>query len=395
MLRFVPDSVVEGLLRPLLLLDPVAGLYLETHAPDARFAALVIFGAAVVLARWRRRDDALFTLPQWALLAGLALCFYVWTFVSGNGRYFIWALLAVGPAVVVVARRLPVTAALRNTLLLGLLALQGWLMWEHFRPNLWGLQPWFAGPSTRIAKNPLQQRPAVFLTIDAISYSILVPLMHPQSRWSNISGQANIEPRMPEYARLHKLLASPLPKSVVLGALRRPGQPQDRPVNKEWQYALRILEQHGLGAAPGQGCTFVATEIASVPYTYEAQKDRAAETGLWFCPVAPTPGRPRDTVAPPVAPELDDIFASVEQRCPRMFPAGSATTRDVGAGVHARLYTHSDSSVTIGPGGIVSLHHFRALNPSEVGTVAAVRSGNFTLSCDRLPGRYLPPWMRD
>ena len=38
----MPDTWLDGLARPLLLADSVAGLYAEIQAPDWRFAALVL-----------------------------------------------------------------------------------------------------------------------------------------------------------------------------------------------------------------------------------------------------------------------------------------------------------------------------------------------------------------
>ena len=60
----------------------------------------------------------------------------------------------------------------------------------------------------------------------------------------------------------------------------------------------------------------------------------------------------------------------------------------------ARHYSASDTTVTIHQGGTVYFKNMRALNPTELGTVENVRAGRFRLDCDRLPGRYLPPWSR-
>ncbi len=395
MLRFVPDSIAEGLMRPLLLLDPAGGLYLETMAPDARFAALVLLGVAVAITTRCRRRDHFFNPSQRALLVGMAICFYAWTFVSGNGRYFFWALLVVGPAVAVMARGLPVTTALRNTLLIGLLAAQVWLVHTILRPNVWAVQAWHAGPSARLAANALQATPAVYFTIDAISYSILVPLMHPQSRWSNIAGQSDIVPEMPEHEMLRTLVESPLPKYMVLGGSRKPGSAQEHPQPKELRFASLASEKVGVRAMPGQPCTFVASVIASVPYVREGPKGgERNEQGFWFCPLEKVDAVAWRTTTAPVAEHLDNVFERIESLCPRLFPKGNARTQALGLGVYARTYSHSDTGVTVGPGGQVFVQNFRAFEPIELGTVESVRSGNFTLSCDRLPGRYVPPWMR-
>ena len=52
----------------------------------------------------------------------------------------------------------------------------------------------------------------------AISYSIVVPALHPQSRWVNISGQQNLVPGMPEHALLQAMLDGPLPVKLMVRA---------------------------------------------------------------------------------------------------------------------------------------------------------------------------------
>ncbi len=44
--------------------------------------------------------------------------------------------------------------------------------------------------------------------------------------------------------------------------------------------------------------------------------------------------------------------------------------------------------------GVVVIYHDRALNPTTIATIEQVRAGRFSLDCDRIPGRYVPPWNR-
>jgi hypothetical protein len=136
------------LLRPWLLADPVAGLYVEIHAPDWRFV-LLSTGASDRCAMAHRKRTLLDG-PQWRAVIGLTVCFYLWTLVSGNGRYYLWGLLLVGPLVIVAVRRLPATLAMRNTVILAALALQGWAAWMTYEPNVWALRPWAQGPGLEL-----------------------------------------------------------------------------------------------------------------------------------------------------------------------------------------------------------------------------------------------------
>jgi hypothetical protein len=409
-LRFIPDTWADALLRPLLLADPAVGLYSEIHAPDWRFTALLLFLAIAAAGLWGRRvwnmgrdrseapNAAPRPLPmlnaaQWRMLVGFALCFYLWTFISGNGRYFTWALLILGPLVVVASRRLPGTQAMRNFALILALAVQGVAAWMTFEVNTWGLRPWRSGPGLVLAKTPLRERPAVFLTIGSISYSILVPHMHPLSRWSNITGQQDLVPGMPEYEQLQALLRSPLPKYVLFNASRLARAQDDRPLAEASDAMKRVMDQQNLRPL-AEDCEFVSASIAGLPYSIRTS--RPVDDGFWFCPVEPKAGTAVDTPArKPVAPELDDVFERIEQHCPRYFPSGTAHTRLGADGAYARHYSYSDTSVYVNPAGDVYFKYFRALNPSVIGEVQTLRQGRFSLDCSRLPGRYAAPWDRD
>jgi hypothetical protein len=137
MLRFVPDSWAEGLLRPLFMAEPVAGLYLEDAAPDWRFAAFIVLAGTLLLVRKRVQPAP--TLQQTVTGLGLVLLLYVWTFVVGNGRYFAWALLLIGPLMVAACALLPLSRSMRWALILLLLAVQGVSVYLARTPNHWAL----------------------------------------------------------------------------------------------------------------------------------------------------------------------------------------------------------------------------------------------------------------
>jgi hypothetical protein len=388
MLRFLPDSWIDGLLRPLLMADSVASLYTEIHAPDWRFMALALL---LPLGWLARREREPLQLQQLRLLLGLAACFYVWTFVSGNGRYFLWGLLMVGPLVVLAVRRLPATQSMRNAVILLVLAVQGTSAWMTFEPNVWGLRPWAAGPGLSLDASPLQRRPAVYLTISAISFSILVPKMHPDSRWSNITGQQDLAPGMPEYTRLQELLDSSLPKYVVVHANYLVVGPDDGPMPQARVVVERLISPQGLRLGADR-CELIRSTFAALPFTTRHVDTK--NQGFLFCPIE------RRTVAiesreePPMAPELDAVFEQVERRCPRFFPTGNARTR-VMDGAFVRHYSHSDTSLYIDDSGQVGFKNFRALNPTRLGSTERVRRGEFAFDCQRIAGRYLPPWERN
>jgi hypothetical protein len=386
-IRFVPDHWLDGLMRPFLMADPVASLYIELQAPDWRFAALVVL---VLLALAGQRRSGLFEPWQWRLLLGFVASFYVWTFVSGNGRYFMWALLVVGPLVVMAARQLKATLALRNTVILGLVGLQLWLVSMTFETNSWALRSWTRGPGIALADTPLKQQPAVYLTIGTITHSILVPQLHPQSRWTNVGGQHEFRPGTRAHHQFRALLESHLPKYAVVRASRLAMTADRQPVEQAWVVVRRVLGRVGLEPA-GPDCTFVPSDMGGTRFSLSSGPP--PDRGFWFCPVRVSGLVTKEALSAPVAPELDDVFSQLEQRCPRIFPNGSAKTRLTDDGV-GRSYRYSDTSVIVNLQGEVYFKHMRALNPTVLGPVHDVRAGRFEIDCERLPGRYVPPWAR-
>ncbi|KPF51161.1 hypothetical protein IP87_16535 [beta proteobacterium AAP121] len=388
MLRFVPDTWLDGLLRPFLMIDPVASLYTEIHAPDFRFALLIVFFLIALTARQRL---SVLNVPQWSALLGLFAAFYLWTAVSGNARYFLWGLMLVGPMLVVVARELPATVAMRNTTIAGALALQGLAVWMTYEPNVWALRPWSGKSGLELERTPLSDRPAVFLTIGAISHSILVPQMHTASRWSNVSGQQDLVPGMREYVRLQALIDLPLPKYGVIRATRLVMTEDKQPIDEAWGVIRRALLRQGL-APVARPCTFARASIAGLPFELKLSQEH--ESGFWFCELEKSTAPAAAAQPAMFAPEFDDVFLQVERRCPRFFPVDDARTRPGDDGV-LRHYSRSDTTIYVHHDGTVYFKHMRSINPSVLGPVAKVRSGDFSIDCVRLPGRYAPPWARD
>jgi hypothetical protein len=392
MLRFLPDSWVEGLLRPLLLVDPVAGLYLEEAAPDWRFLALgVVFLMLLgLLARAGRRIPAM--KAQHVITAlGLVLTFYLWTFVSGNGRYFSWGMLLVGPLLVWAILLLPTSRRLRWTALALVLVLQGTALRLSYTPNPWAVVRLTHTPLS-LQDSPLRERPAVFLTVSNLTYSILVPLFHPESRWANVAGQFNVLPGTLEWSRLQKLLQSPLPMYLVTPVRPQDHDGQGHPTGAAIKVLRDTLSHQGLVLMDG-GCQLLRSRLSGPGALATTGEDD--KRGFSVCALERGPSPAAAAASPASAPRSlgQEALDAVERRCPRFFPPGGG--RDsLEDGVDARFYAQSDVRLWVHPDGIVLYHYFRAMNPTPLGTVEEVRANRFVLGCHKLPGRYLPFWQR-
>ncbi|MBZ8141414.1 hypothetical protein CLD22_16095 [Rubrivivax gelatinosus] len=386
MLRFQPDGWLEGLLRPLILIDPSAGIYFEESAPDWRFLVLSLF----VLVAWlARRPRWPFDVEQTRTLLLLFVAFYVWTFVIGNARYFAFGLLLVGPLLVMTWRRMPGSRAFRATLMALAVGLQVQALVENYHPNGWGLSRWIDGPALAIEDSPLRHEPAVFLTATGISYSILVPAFHPQSRWANVSGQRDITPREPEYARLQQLLSSGLPRYLVAPIAADFMDGRGQPVRDALELYNGTLGAFGLKLAPRQCVLLRSTLAFGLPDRHE---DKVPQRGFWICPVVDAP--PSVAASARVGERALRVFAAIEERCPRFFQSGDGRDREFD-GIASRHYGSSDMRLYLDGGDRVLFRYFRAINPTYVGTGSEVLEGRFRLPCDKVPGRYRLPWEQE
>lgn len=388
-LRFLPDGVLEGLLRPFLMIDPAGYVYVELMAPDWRLAlVLVMLASGAVTGRIRGRLNQ----EQGKLFIGFLVCLYVWTFSIGNGRYFVAWLLITGPLLVLAARWLPGSTGFR-WLALGLaFAVQGFALSTAYVGDNWGLARWVRGPGIDIEPSPLQNRPAVFLTISTLTYSIIVPRFDAQSRWANIAGQAEIRPGSKEYPRLMAMLNSDLPKYLVLPVPAQYGD-ATQPNAAAEDLMAQALVPYGL-ARTVANCEVTRSKLTPGSAPQQGQKSEFG--GFWFCPVARLAQSTDRAYAPPVQgnPAVADIFARVEQRCSRFFPPGGGEER-YSQGIAERHYSGTDTRLYIDSDGRVSYRYFRAMNPTAIGTVDEVRQGKFSIACDKLPGRYRAPWSTD
>lgn len=383
MLRFLPDSLLEGVLRPFLLADPAAGLYYEEGAPDWRFVALALSLAVAALAgRLRTRATAE---QVRTLLLLWAMCL-TWTFTIGNGRYFIAGLMLVGPLLVLAWQWLPGTRSFRWSLLVGFMLLQVYTVQSMYRPAAWPLVAWSQGPAVYVSHSPVREKPAVFITVTAISFSALIPHFHPQSRWANLGGQVDMTPSRPEYARSRALLDSPLPKYVLAPANQGTGEPDDQPDERMWRVIAQAIGEHGLEPAADR-CDTVRSNL--MPHGLNERGRTVPLGAFWICPVRLTTTPPRSDKPPVDA--MNDVFDRLEAYCPRFFPPGGSVTKRY-EDHWLRYYLGSDTRVFIEDSGLVTYKYFRHFTPTVVASADDVRQGRFTLPCDKLPGRYRPPW---
>lgn len=391
MIRFLPDTWRDALLRPLAMAAPNGGVYVETIAPDFRFVFVLVI--LVLLAIRHRRE-----LPRlpFALLGFCALAFVPWLATTGNGRYFLPLLLLVGPLCVVLLHQLRVTRNLQLAMLLAMIGLQLFLVRENAPWNSWGLVPWKEAPAFAVeVPADLKARPATYVTLSGISYSLVAPQFHPASRWISLASQRGGNDDSVDARRTRAFLQASRDASVLFPSL--PGQRVLRSPPELLLVALNdSLAAHGFEVPSGERCRFLPSygltqmgnRMDNPPITAEAQL-----RGFWLCPMAPVAAGSAPRRAP-ASPEVEAVFEKVERTCPRMFRPGEAVTSMLPMGAR-RFYPDSDMRLYVLTDGTVMFKYMRALNPVQLGAVKDVLSDAFRLDCNNVRGRAGLPWERE
>lgn len=383
MIRFMPDSWVDVLLRPLDMISPEGNIYVEVPAPDIRLAAALLLAFAVLATAWRRRSELR---PAFLLLALTLLAMVPWLATTGNGRYFIPFLLLLGPLCVGLVRLLPLSGSMKFSAVGLLLLVQGVLVFEASPWGTWTLLPWRDGRYFEVAAPPAE--PRSYVTLSPISYSLMAPLFPAESRWMNLS--APVTGRERDYAR--KWLAQA--KALHLIAVAYPAQMEadGGPSPAVLKVFDRMMRPRGLSLAPDAPCEFLASPgLAGIATRGKGLSDKADPTarfGFWMCPLKYDPAAAADLPGAPPDHEDDAVFEVVEKLCPRFFPPGQAVTQAIDGGA-TRHYTNSDTRLFVLDGGEVMYKFWRSLNPVLIGNREGVLAGQARIDCTKIRA---PTW---
>lgn len=386
MSRFEPETLAEALARPIAMATPEAGVYSEFIAPDFRFLfALALLGVVLATA-WRRRG----TVRSALLLAGLvAASFVPWLLSSGNGRYFVGILLIAGPLCIGLVHALPASRGLRLLIAMALLGWQGFLLHEVSPWNAWTFVQWRERDAFPVdVPADLAQSPATYVTLSNISYSLIAPRFHPQSRWINLSRLTGGAATSPDMRRAKQFLAISNAPRLLFPSL--PGMSMDGQPRPELHDAVNaMLWRHELVLEPGSPCRFLHS--AGLEKIQKSDAVAGDPQGFWLCELRHERHGPG---AAPAALPSDPVFDAMERACPRLFRRGEAATVPIPAGA-VREYQGADTRLYVLNDGSVMYKYMRSLNPVVVGTADAVLAGRVRIDCEGVQGRTAFPWQRE
>ncbi len=398
--RFMPDTLRDAIWRPISMAVPDAGLYIEILAPDLRFAILLALMAITAVIAIRRRPAPGFS-PTWLLIAFAWLAFIPWLATTGNGRYFIAVLLLAGPLCIALIHRLPMTAGFR---ICAALIVVGAQIVVISQSNPWGRWP-LAFWSTPYFDLPLDEqersKPAAYITITSISYSLIAPMFPAGSRWMNIASlsgepEVNIDDRRAQ-AFLQRVQRDALPLKVLAPTVPMFRQADGQPTEAMRNEIDRLIGRQGMRLVPGRHCKVVLSRNLAAMATSKYDSIAAPELaryGFWICDLEYPVARPPRTTTQPENELAARVFSKLESACPRIFPPGQGVSSRVGDGV-VRSYGSSDTKVYVLDDDNVVFKYWRALNPARVGTIDEVLAPGFTMNCNAIRGRSGLPWEKE
>lgn len=399
--RFEPDTWLAALLRPVAMALPDSYVYVEMMAPDLRWVFVLLLLVLLVIMRMRAYTgrmgavapaaDEVRPRAVFVLLALLAAAFVPWLLTSGNGRYFLPGLLLVGPVCIGLAWRLPVTRALRLTLAAGMVAMQAFAVHQSSPWQAWGVAQWEEPPYFQVDLPPeVKTEAATYVTMSVISYSLLIPQFHPQSRWMNLAnapwpsaGAFNSERTAAFLAKAQGKLRLIVP--VVPGMLTEAMLPNAAVV----KVIDSQLEPFGLGFAQPQACRFLhSPSLATIGLREKTEKQRA-QAGFWLCDLRRVPQSARPAA---FGRRYDAVFAVLEKQCPRFMPANGDGPSLALPNGEVRSYLQAEMKVYVYDGGEVFYKYYRDLNPVFIGRTQDISAGRVRIDCAGI--RAALPWGR-
>lgn len=383
--RFIPRDIWDWLLRPLYMVDPVANVYTEVRAPDARFLALFCLAPVAV---WKVRAH-LRTSTLVVLLLFFLVGWIFWMATSGNGRYMMPLALLAGPALVGCG-----TACWPRQNVFALIAgaifvfVQAALLVEGTRFR-WSESTWQDYWISAKLPHEVVDYPVTFVTFDGQSASWLSAFVHPGSRFANPGGPSP----NPAAGKVGDRFPWVLEHSRDIVAIFRftqfepdgetpfPSSPSNRKVTAA-QIGLDVDFNScvtGNLVQADRGRTIVFGEKNERIERIDAQ-------GYFFCHAT---YRPELKKVFPLDPLREATFGRVERACPGQFPPGGAQTI-CAADTCWRTYTTADTNLIIRRDGAVIGKYYGAFQEPYFGTVEELSGDASKISCQADLGRYAP-----
>jgi hypothetical protein len=409
MIRFLADAWWEALLRPFAMAAPNGWVYIEIVAPDFRFLFAIGLAVVTLIFLLRRRVTANVVRNAAAMFALTTFSFVVWMATTGNGRYFMPYLVAIGPLCVGLVYTWKCSRSMKAIVVALLTGVQGFALyqnnpWEPF--DSWESVPWIESPYFSIDFDSRDIDPtATYITVSTQSMSLIAPQLPPSARWVNLSvfNGSDVVQKGGIYEPFRTILKSSKSLKLIQRSAPREMLPGTNQPNQKAISAINdYLQPHKLAVRVPTDCNLLhsksllyTTLVASDEGPAEATQIKS-KTGFWICSLDyPVEGPDMSVGTVDEAALLAvKVLEKMEKLCRRYFPPGQDLVGNHPAG-HARSYPTSDSSLIVTRHGDLYIQYARALNPQKISSVSEFLSPGYSINCNSFKGRAGLPWERE
>ncbi|WP_422084406.1 hypothetical protein [Variovorax sp.] len=408
--RFLGSGLSGLLFLPFDMLRTQSWIYSEAVSPDLRPSILMMLAAAAAsLSLWRAyrsigirsknsvngasmefSSQHVWT-PATTLVFFAIVAFLIWGVTSRIGRYAFSLWLLVGPLLGLAALKVGGLKFARITLGV-VLALQTYIQFFHgsyrWSPVAWE-ESWldFKLPSA------ITQQPAGIISTDTLSFSAIVPSLHPDSGMATISGMHTMENGSEMPSRLTSLVQKYNSNLYVLYAIGQFGVEKKIEISRA---RLRILDEklapYGLelkSKSPESACEYGRLPFNRKVHSWSPEPDIEEGFAFAFCKIEKT-SEARRLDAAEKSRLHDRLFEVLEDACPEVFAPKRVVT------IHhndeyIRSYFNTASGLYTDHGSMY-LTGYRVLFPTYIGRLEEilqlVKKDDF--KCPSLPAhRYL------
>jgi hypothetical protein len=351
--RFAPGSLGDALAFPFTMASGQAMSYGEMNAPDVRFVAALALAALVPLLRRRIPEPSGADAAR--LWAFFIVVFALWIATSGNARYGLLALLLVGPCCAYAAERL---LPRHGALILGVLLAAQIAVCTSISPTRWWVaERWSKGWFSLSAPERARSEPALYLSVEPLTMTVVVGALHPASSFASIQGQ---DPSTPGWRRLGELRERNGGRVRVLGRglrLQADGKPRPEAVEASNWTLLRF--GYRVDTRDCFAIDWLPDDADALSRWANAvslrRENRRSTMSLASCALTEAQ---RDPAEIEQERRISEIFSRIELACPRLFRGERAVTERLGT-EWGRNYAALDSRMETRDGRVLLGHFFR------------------------------------
>jgi hypothetical protein len=391
--RYMPVDLWDALLRPVWMMSPETTVYVDFHAPDARFFILnlllivALFTMVVQLRSSGPERVGGRVLTQSRLLAvsaGLVSAWVAWLLTSGNGRYLLPWFLLVGPVLVALLWKIVAHARFRFYALTLLFATQFYFVYAASQLR-YDPQPWSeSGAWYEILLPPtLASRPAIYFSMGLESGSIVFPSMHPGSSFISAGGLKMLTTDSLDWSRVKARLDRDPGRPIFMIFIVNRGQLSDaRHVRPDTREIDAMVSGIGMRSS-SESCEDIwvdgATTVVTFPPSVAGGVFRSVRRPMLVvaCPIEVT--AERDAAIERSRADAAALLDLVAQRCPLLFPDPQPFTFFDG-NRWLRYFVGTDSALWLTDSEVGFVRH-NSYGMNRVGNPKQIRENDFSVDC--------------